>query len=103
MRRTFTVELTTREALTVHRMARLSGVTPDVIVQTLYRSSLFDAAVSLATGVWEWFDDRTHRRIRNRKRQFDQFVEYTGRLLQKAEAVPEPTIRQQTGITPRQA
>ncbi len=46
MRRTFTVELTTREAQTVHRMAR-SGVTPDVIVQALYRSTLFDAAVSL--------------------------------------------------------
>jgi len=103
MRRTFTVELTTREALTVHRMARLSGVTPDVIVQALYRSSLFDAAVSLATGVWEWFDDRTHRRIRNRKRQFDQFVEYTGHLLRKAEAVPEPTISRKTGIAPRQA
>ena len=32
MRCTFTVELTTGEALTVHRMARLSGVTQDVIV-----------------------------------------------------------------------
>ncbi|WP_342110040.1 hypothetical protein [Methylobacterium sp. SI9] len=103
MRRTFTVELTTREALTVHRMARLSGVTPDVIVQCLYRSSLFDAAVSLSTGVWQWFDDRTHRYVRNRRKQFGQFVEYTGHLLQKAEAVPEPTIPQQTGIDPRQA
>jgi hypothetical protein len=66
MRCAFTVELTTREAPTVQRMARLSGVTPDVIVQGLYRSGLFDAAVSLATDVWEWFDDRTRRRIRNR-------------------------------------
>jgi len=102
MRCTFTVELTTREALTVHRMARLSGVTPDVIVQALYRSSLVDAAVSLATGVWEWFDDRTHRHIRSRKRQHRQFVEYTGHLLQRVEAVTDQTIPQQTGIAPRQ-
>lgn len=103
MRRVFTVELTTREALTVHRMARLAGVTPDRIVQLLYRSTLFDCIVSLSTGPWQWFDDRTHTYVRNRRRQFRQFVEYTGNLLRQAEVLPERTIQHQTGIKPRQA
>lgn len=103
MRRVFTVELTTREDLTVHRMARLDGVTPDRIVQLLYRSSLFDCIVSLSTGPWQWFDERTHSYVRNRRHQFRQFVEYTCNLLRRAEAVSEQTIQQQTCIAPKQA
>ena len=57
MRRNFTVELTTREALTVHRMARLAGVTPDRIVQLLYKKTTFATVVEMATSSWQYYDD----------------------------------------------
>ena len=60
MQRTFTVELTEREAATVCRMAAASGVPAAQIVRYLHRTKIFNVLASLANDdTWTFTDDRT--------------------------------------------
>ena len=85
MQRVFTIELTASEALTVHRMSKVSGRPAEAIVRHLRRSALFDAAVSLATGVWEYYDPDTGKCHHDRSKQRAQFWEITDALLDERE------------------
>jgi hypothetical protein len=103
MQRIFTVELTASEALAVHRMAALSGMTSAQLVQKLHRFTVFDCIVALSTGVWEWFDPRSHTYVRNLRMQRRRFEEYTRDMLGgMARIEHERTIQGRTGILPRQ-
>ena len=81
MRRTFTVELTEEEAVTLWRMAELSGFPAAQIVRHLHRTTLFQVAVSLATEEWIFHDDETGKDELNPVKQQQRFREFMGTVL----------------------
>ena len=81
MQRDFVVELTSKDAETLHRMAAASGVPAEKIVQHLHRTTLFSVLVSLATDPADWnFPDRPPEE--QAKAQAEHFRSWTQTLLE---------------------
>jgi len=89
MRRTFTVELTEREAATIWRMAAASGVPAAQIVRHLHRSTIFDVVASLAhDDTWTFPDDRTGQIVASEDMQAEHFRNWTRLLMDRPEDRP---------------
>ena len=89
MQRTFTVELTEREAATVWRMAAASGVPAAQIVRHLHRSTIFDVLASLAhDDTWTFTDDRTGQIVASEEMQDAHFRSWTRLLMGIPEGQP---------------
>ena len=89
MQRTFTVELTEREAATVCRMAAASGVPAAQIVRHLHRTKIFDVLASLANDdTWTFTDDRTGQVVASEDMQAEHFRSWTRTLMDRPEDQP---------------